>query len=310
MYAQYFGLSRSPFELTPDPAFLSPMPRHTEALARLWYGVRQRKGFVVVTGEVGTGKTLLLRCLLEALAREGMQFSYIFNPRLTASEFLQDAVTDFGLATAGQAKPEILRKLNCWLLGTHNRGSIAVLVVDEAHLLDWDVLEEIRLLTNLETTEHKLLQIVLAGQTELEEKLKSSQLRQLRQRIAFHAKLLALTEAETVSYIQQRLAKAGAGVQTILPESVCRLVHEYSQGIPRVINNLCENAMLCAFAKRVHVVNAAIVHQVAQDQGLTALAASTGADPRSTVMPEAIEKDVRHRRTGVGGFFANFRRKV
>ena len=168
MYKQFFGLARNPFEISPDPFFYHPTPRHNEALANLHYGVGRRKGFIVITGEVGTGKTLLVRCLLAELRKNNIAFAYVFNPLLPVVEFFQYIMADLGLPYAGRTKTEMLLDLNRFLIQRHARGLITALVVDEAQALRTDLLEEIRLLTNLETSQQKLLQIVLMGQPELE----------------------------------------------------------------------------------------------------------------------------------------------
>src|SRR5271163_5002244 len=184
MYKTFFNLTRNPFELTPDPAFLVSTKRHNEALAALYYGVRRHKGFVVVTGEVGTGKTLLLRCLLGLLKEsKDVAYAYLFNGRLSPLEFLQYILADFGLPVAGKSKYEILIDLGRFLTVRGEMNMTTVLIVDEAHHLSAEILEEVRLLSNLETTDDKLLQIVLVGQPELDDKLDSVGLRQLKQRI-------------------------------------------------------------------------------------------------------------------------------
>src|SRR5271168_2959811 len=198
MYKAFFNLTRNPFELTPDPAFLFSTSQHNEALAALYYGIRRHKGFVVVTGEVGTGKTLLLRCLLELLQQsKDIAYAYLFNSRLCATEFLQYIVSDFGLSAAGKNKGELLLGLGHFLVSRGLRKQTTVLILDEAHHLSADILEEVRLLTNLETTDDKLLQVVLVGQPELDEKLDSVALRQLKQRIAIRARLDPLDGIET-----------------------------------------------------------------------------------------------------------------
>ena len=191
MYKAFYNLKRNPFELPPDPSFLFPTSRHNEALAALYYGVRRHKGFVVMTGEVGTGKTLLVRCLLQLLRGTNVAYAYVFNSRLSSTEFLQYVAGDFGLAASGKTKGELLLELGSFLVARHQKNLTTVLVADEAHHLSAEVLEEIRLLTNLETSQGKLLQILLVGQPELDEKLDSVELRQLKQRIALRSHLLA-----------------------------------------------------------------------------------------------------------------------
>ena len=210
MYKQFFGLTRNPFEISPDPFFYHPTPRHNEALANLHYGVGRRKGFIVITGEVGTGKTLLVRCLLSELRKNNIAFGYVFNPLLPVVEFFQYIMADLGLPYAGRTKTEMLLDLNRFLIQRHARGLITALVVDEAQALRAELLEEIRLLTNLETSQQKLLQIVLMGQPELEIVLDSPELRQLKQRVALRCQLQPLDDAQTHAYILSRLERAGA----------------------------------------------------------------------------------------------------
>src|SRR5271170_1974491 len=213
MYKSYFNLTRNPFDLTPDPAFLFSTKRHNEALAALYYGIRRHKGFVVLTGEVGTGKTLLLRCLLGLLKEsKDVTYAYLFNGRLSPTEFLQYILSDFGLPTSGKNKSDLLFDLGHFLVSRGSRKMTTVLIVDEAHHLSADILEEVRLLSNLETDDDKLLQIVLVGQPELDEKLDSLGLRQLKQRIAVRTHLGSLDADEAARYIQQRLQIAGGNL--------------------------------------------------------------------------------------------------
>src|SRR5271163_2898508 len=241
MYKSFFNLKRNPFEITPDPSFLFPTKRHNEALAALYYGVSRHKGFVVMTGEVGTGKTLLIRCLLHLLNRSHVNYAYVFNSRLTPTEFLQYIAGDFRLGTAGKSKSELLLDLSSFVIGRFQKGLTTVLVVDEAHHLSVDVLEEIRLLTNLETPQEKLLQILLIGQPELDEKLDSTDLRQLKQRIALRSHLASLSLEETQGYIYCRLQLAGStSPAQLFPMETVLEVHRQSLGFPRLINTLCE----------------------------------------------------------------------
>jgi general secretion pathway protein A len=266
MYKQFFGLQRNPFEISPDPYFYHPTPRHNEALANLHYGVGRRKGFIVITGEVGTGKTLLVRCLLSELRKSNIAFGYVFNPILPVVEFFQYIMADFGLPYAGRNKTEMLLDLNRFLIQRHARGLITALVVDEAQALRSELLEEIRLLTNLETSQQKLLQIVLMGQPELEMVLDSPELRQLKQRVALRCQLQPLDEAQTRAYILSRLERAGAPVEpAIFSDDALSKIFEYSRGIPRLINNLCENSMVSAFANEQRPVSGQTVSDVAAD---------------------------------------------
>ena len=270
MYKQFFGLTKNPFEISPDPFFYHATPRHNEALANLHYGVGRRKGFIVITGEVGTGKTLLVRCLLAELRKNNIAFGYVFNPLLSTTEFFQYIMADLGLQYSGRSKTEMLLDLNRFLIQRHARGLITALVVDEAQALRPELLEEIRLLTNLETSQQKLLQIVLMGQPELEGVLDSPSLRQLKQRVSLRCQLLPLDEAQTHSYVLSRLERAGAKPEPPIfePEALTR-VFEYSRGIPRIINNLCENSMVNAFARQQYNVTGDMITEVAADFRLT-----------------------------------------
>ncbi len=267
MYKDFYHLAREPFEITPDPYFFFPTQPHNEALAILYHGIRSQKGFVLVTGEVGTGKTLLLRCLLDVLNRDQVAFSYIFNPLLSPLEFLQYVMGDFGLSNQGKSKGEMLLELNKFLVNRHAQGLSTALIVDEGQLLSLDLLEEIRLLTNLETAKKKLLQIVLAGQTELDRKINFPEMRQLRQRIALRCRLRPFTESETQAYVQLRLELAGANSKssTIFSQAAMRTLFRYSRGIPRLINTLCENALVTAYARQADTVTPEIVAGVADD---------------------------------------------
>lgn len=268
MYEKYYSFKRNPFEITPDPSFLFPTKRHNEALAALYYGVRWRKGFVVLTGPVGTGKTLLLRCLLQLLKQsKDVAYAYLFNSRLSPNEFLQYVVSDFGLPTAGKNKAELLFDLCNFVVNRGLNKLTTVLIVDEAHHLSVEALEEIRLLTNLETAEQKLLQIVLVGQPELDEKLDSVKLTQLKQRIAIRAHLEPLDFEETRGYIERRLQLVHARPESdpIFPAKTVATIYRHSRGVPRLVNTICENALISAFAKQVPEVTPEIVDEVAKD---------------------------------------------
>jgi general secretion pathway protein A len=268
MYREFFSLQRNPFDITPDPGYFVSTRRHDEALATLHYGVRQHRGFVVVTGEVGTGKTLLLRCLLRLFASsEDVAYAYLFNGRLSPLEFLQYMMADFGLRVAGKNKGELLLEFARFLTERGARKQTTVLIVDEAHHLEEDILEEIRLLTNLEMADEKLLQIILVGQPELDRKLDSWDLRQLKQRIALRAHLGSLDLQETTDYITQRLEVAGFDTtrEPIFTAEAVETVYHHSKGLPRLINTICENALLTAYARQSHVVTPDIVEAVAQE---------------------------------------------
>jgi general secretion pathway protein A len=268
MYNSYFQLTRNPFDLTPDPTCFVPTERHNETLAALYYGVRRHKGFVVVTGEVGTGKTLLLRCLLRLLEESrDISYAYVFNNRLTSTEFLQYMLLDFGLPAVGKNKCEMLFDLSQFLVSRASRQMTTVLIVDEAHLLSEELLEEVRLLSNLETYDDKLLQIVLVGQPELDDKLDSKELRQLKQRIALRTHLLPLSFEETQRYIEHRLEIAGAGsnASSLFSSKAIATVYRFSRGFPRLINTVCENSLITAYARQTSIVTPEIVNFVAKE---------------------------------------------
>ena len=265
MYKKFFGLKENPFNVNPDPRYLFLTPHTQEALACLTYGIETRKGFILLTGEVGTGKTTLINKLLEWLHKERVFTAFVFNPRLSVSQFFDFMMADFGIPCESHQKGQMLVKLNQWLLDRYQAGERAVLVVDEAQNLSPQMLEEIRLLTNLETSTEKLLQIVLAGQPELEQKLNQPQLRQLRQRITLRAKTLQLTLEETQGYIVERMRIAGAENPDVFSPEAVEAVHRYARGIPRVTNLLCEHALVSSFADQKNPVPAEIVEEVARD---------------------------------------------
>lgn len=265
MYQNFFNLKGNPFGANPDPRYLFLTRDAQEALACLTYGVQSRKGFIVLSGEVGTGKTTLLNKLLNWLRGYRAATAFVFNSSLTVGEFLDFMMADFGIACDSPLKSQMLLRLNRWLLERYRAGEAVVLIVDEAQNLSLQVLEEIRLLTNLETASEKLLQIVLSGQPELEEKLKLPQLRQLRQRINLRARLHPLTVEETHGYVAERLRIAGAnGREIFTPESIER-VHEHAGGIPRLINLLCEHALIGAFADQELTVTDDRIDQTASE---------------------------------------------
>ncbi len=268
MYKKFFGLKENPFNVNPDPRYLFLTRNTQEALACLTYGIETRKGFILLTGEVGTGKTTLLNKLLEWLHQQGVATAFVSNPRLSVSQFFDFMMTDFWIPCESQSKSQVLLKLNHWLLERYRAGERAVLVVDEAQNLSPQMLEEIRLLTNLETSTEKLLQIVLAGQPELERKLNQPQLRQLRQRITLRAKTLPLTLEETRGYISERLRVAGSDGEEIFSPEAIAAVHRRARGIPRVTNLLSEHALIRAFVDQQRPVPAGVIDEVARDFGL------------------------------------------
>jgi type II secretory pathway predicted ATPase ExeA len=265
MYKQFFGLRANPFNMNPDPRYLF-LTRHTEeALACLTYGIQSRKGFVLLTGEVGTGKTTLVNKLLEWLRLQHVATAFVFNPRMDVPEFLDYMLTDFGISSAAGGKSQKLRQLYSWLLDRHRAGETSVLIVDEAQNLTDELLEEIRLMTNLETFTEKLLQVVLVGQPELDQKLRQPQLRQLRQRLVLQAKTHPLSPEETGAYVAERLRIAGANGQLAFSPEALVAIHRYANGIPRVVNLICEHCLVGAFVDQQKPVTADMVDAVARD---------------------------------------------
>jgi len=282
MYKEFFGLRANPFNVNPDPRYLF-LTRHTEeALACLTYGIQSRKGFVLLTGEVGTGKTTLINKLLEWLRLQQVATAFVFNSRLNVPQFLDYMMADFGIPSDSRAKSQVLLRLYNWLLDRYRAGETAVLIVDEAQNLSEEVLEEIRMLTNLETFTEKLLQIVLVGQPELEQKLKQPQMRQLRQRLSLRAKTHPLSLEETKAYVQQRLRIAGSNGQQIFDPEALISIHRYASGIPRVINLLAEHCLVSAFVDQQKVIGTSVVDSVAHDFDLTDNAASVAQTPPSS----------------------------
>ena len=270
MYAPYFGLRQEPFSIAPDPRYLFMSERHREALAHLVYGLSSGGGFVLLTGEIGTGKTTVCRAFLEQVPAH-CRVAYIFNPRLTVAELLQTICQEFHLdalappAAAGDGVKGYIDALNTFLLQEHAQGRQCVLVIDEAQNLAADVLEQLRLLTNLETSERKLLQIILIGQPELRDMLARPQLEQLAQRVIARYHLLPLDERETAQYVRHRLAVAGLERVVPFEPRAIRRIHRHARGNPRRINLLCDRALLGAFARGRSGVSVALVDQAARE---------------------------------------------
>lgn len=290
MYKSFFGLRAQPFGANPDPHFLYKTSQIREALACLQYGIAARKGFVVMTGPVGTGKTTLLNTVLSTFSKDRVSSAFIFNPRFDVLDFLEFVLTDFGIPPKARTKSGMLIQLNRWLIERFNNRGLCTIVIDEAQNLSWDTMEEIRLLTNLETESEKLLQIVLSGQTELESKLRDPIARQLRQRVALWCKTRPFTADETEAYVAERLRIAGASQPALTPEAI-QLVHRYSRGIPRVINLLCETAMINAFVEQVKPVPWQIIQSVGKELGFyvpTYPSLPTGPRLQPRPLPAAI----------------------
>ena len=268
MYNAFFGFTQNPFNMSPDPSFLFRSPHHEEALANLIYGVQSRKGFIVLTGEVGTGKTTMLECLRDFLNAQQIAFASLFNSRLTPPQFFELLAYDFDLRCDRTSKTQVLLALNGLLIDRSNANRTTVLILDEAHNFEWDVLEEVRLLGNLENRRGKLMQIVLAGQPELDRKLEQPEYRQLKQRIALRCNLRSLTPQETLSYINARMARAGLQNQNILSPDLVHEIHFRAQGIPRLINAVCDNLLLTAFAMESKSATLEMLNEVAADMRL------------------------------------------
>jgi len=266
MYKSFFGLKENPFNVNPDPRFLFLTQQIEEALAGLMYGIQTRKGFITLTGEVGTGKTTLINRLLDWLHQRHVRTAFLFNSRMNSNHLFDFILAEFEIVCDSRTKSQQLMKLNQWLLERYRNGETAVVIIDEAQNLSYPVLEEIRLLTNLETSTDKLLQIVLSGQPELEEKLKLPQLRQMRQRIMLRCKTSPLTTEQTFSYINERLRIAGAkNGDQIFSKDAVETIHLYSLGIPRVINLLCEHALVNSYVEQQKVVSGKVIEDVARE---------------------------------------------
>jgi len=265
MYESFYGLRENPFEVIPNPDYIYLGKNHREALANLLYGVRTKKGFIVITGEVGTGKTTLIHYLLDKLdGNDHTKTAFLFNPKLTANDFIQYILNDLGVRVQGQTKGEYLHKLHRYLLNAYRDEKRVLLIVDEAHGLNPELLEEVRLLSNLETSKSKLIQIVLVGQPELDKTLSQPAFRQLRQRINMRYHLTPLSRKETEEYIEKRLRVAGAQ-EPLFTKKAIQEIYKKSGGIPRSINILCDNALLNGFALYQKIVDVRSVREVAKD---------------------------------------------
>jgi general secretion pathway protein A len=263
VYQEFYGFREKPFALTPDPEFFFLSETHWTALESLLYGIQQRVGFMVVTGEIGTGKTTLGRVLLEKLDKK-VRTAVIFNSFLTEGDLLKVILQDFGFPCRGRSKKDRMDSLNLSLVERLSEGENAVLIIDEAQNLSVPVLEQIRMLSNLETEKEKILQIILMGQPELTQKLQSPALEQLNQRIAIRHHLQPLPPVKTAEYIHHRLRKAGAQENITFSKSALKSIHQFSRGTPRLINLLCDRALLAGFMEQVHQIDRGIIVQAAK----------------------------------------------
>jgi general secretion pathway protein A len=265
MYLNYYGLKKEPFSITPDPAFLYLSPSHKESLAAVIYGVKMRKGFVVITGEVGVGKTTILRSYLERYVGARLNLVYLFNTDVTFPALLKTICRELGIPVGGDDPGEMLRRLHQFLIGEYEQGCNTVLVIDEAQNMPMETLEHIRMLSNLETSTDKLIQVVFSGQPEFDQLLNRYELRQLKQRIAVRATIAPLTAKESADYINYRLKKAGSKGAAIFTPGAMRRILRGARGNPRLLNILCDSALVTAFGYRKKQVSRAIAGEVIRD---------------------------------------------
>ncbi len=261
MYTRFYGFKERPFEINPDPDFLFLSENHREALAHMTYAANERKGFTVITGEVGTGKTTIVRTFLSQLNGK-VKTAYIFNPKLTSIDFLRYICEDLGMKEEKLSKGQYIAQLHNFLLERYSRNEQVILIVDEAQNLTSALLEEVRLLTNLETSKNKLLQVMLIGQPELNKTLNDHQFRQLKQRVTLRYHLQPLNKEETKKYIESRLIRAGAADPHFFTNKALEKIYAYSKGIPRLINITCDNAFLTGFAAGRKIIGDRIIKEV------------------------------------------------
>lgn len=263
MYKNFYNLKERPFEITPDPDFLFLSESHREALAHLIYSARERKGFTVITGEVGTGKTTLVQAFLSQLNGK-VRTAYIFNPKLTSIDFLRYICEDFGLKEEKHSKGQYIALLHNFLLEHYSRDEQVILIIDEAQSLPPALLEEVRLLTNLETPKSKLLQVILVGQPELDAVLNSHQFRQLKQRVSLRYHLFPLDEEDTKKYLEKRLISAGAIDPHIFTAKAIEKIYRYSRGIPRLINIISDNSLLAGYSENKKIIGPRMIKEAVQ----------------------------------------------
>ncbi len=279
MYQRFYGLRELPFELTPNPRYLFLTPRHREALSNLQYGLSSAKGLTVLLGEAGTGKTTLIRAAVESDRCRGVDAVHLHNPALTRNEFVELLARRFGLSQRAQdSKAALLGELEAVLRDRRARGEITALVIDEAQSLSSELLEEVRLLANIETTTDKLLPVILAGQPELRDRLNEPGLRQLKQRVTLRCEIAPFAVEETAAYIAARIRTAGGDARRIFTRDAVALIHERSHGIPRVVSVICDNALLTGFGAGRQPVDKATVLEVVRDFDLAGPADQTGEE--------------------------------
>ena len=265
MYLNFFGLTKESFNPTPDPAFLFPSPSHKEALGSIVYGVQMRKGFVLITGEVGTGKTTIIRTSLQGIDRDRIKVAYIFNPHITFRELLLDIFRELDLKSRSDGPHEMVRQLHQYLINEYKKLRNVVLIIDEAQNTPVETLESLRILSNLETTEDKLIQIILVGQPELNKKLNRSELRQLKQRVAIRTTMRHLTLEESRNYIRHRLSLAGSHTDSVFHPDAMELIVRQAQGIPRRLNIFCDLALIAAYGHQERPISPALAEKVIED---------------------------------------------
>jgi len=263
MYLEFYNLREYPFNITPDPRFIYFARHHKEAYDHLMYGIQNRKGFIELTGEVGSGKTTLCRAVLANLGKD-VETALILNPSLTETQLLRAMLNDFGLEVKGRDRLAYIEKLNEFLLERNKEGTNVALVIDEAQDLSPEVMEQVRLLSNLETDQQKLIQIVMCGQPELQKRLARPDLRQLRQRITVRYHIPPLTQEDTMMYIRHRLWVAGSDGRIVFDAGAIREVYKFSKGGPRVINAVCDNSLLAGYVARSNVIDARCVKKAIQ----------------------------------------------
>lgn len=290
MYEAFFNLRRKPFELLPNPEFMYPSRSHKKVLAYLDYGIRERSGFILLTGEVGTGKTTLIRQLIQKHMRDVL-LARIFHTKVESLHLLAMINADLGLETTGKDKPTLLRELQDFLIAQYAKRRPVVLIIDEAQNLSKDVLEEVRMLSNLETENNKLLHIILVGQPELRRVLATPELLQLRQRIQIICNIDPLSESEVEHYIRYRLEAAGNKDAIQIAPDCFPIIHSYTRGIPRLINILCDYILLDAFANETHKVSGPTIHEIAQDLSFNAHYWESTAPASSDIQTTPVKRE-------------------